>query len=112
MILGLVGHSNGGVGKGCLLNVTIAGCFVTVGGGGGGTARRIGLCARDGCGGGGLGGTVLNGVSTYSLLLRSASGRGVASETGGGGRKGAKGAVTGAGTLMIGARGRCVRGRD
>lgn len=117
MMEGRVGHSNGGEGNGSLLNVAIAGCFVTGavddgGGGGGGTGRRTGLCALDGWIGGGLGGVVLNGVSTYSLLLRSASGLGVASETGGGGRKGANGAVTGAGTLMIGARGRCVRGRD
>lgn len=32
--------------------------------------------------------------------------------TGGGGRKGAKGAVSGGGTLIMGARGRCARGGD
>lgn len=82
------------------------------------------------------------GVSTYTLSLRSVSGRGASSDTcgppaaaatrpdsgvgalvtgvvvvgtnvvAGGLRRGASGAVSGAGALMMGARGRCARGKD
>lgn len=87
------------------------GCLVMgVGTGGTGKGSRAGRVALGGWGGGGDGGVALNGVSTYSFVCRSFSGRGVAKETGGGGRSGGRGAVMGTGTLIIGARGRCARG--
>lgn len=100
---GLAVHSGGS-----LLKEAVAGCFVT--GGGGGNANLAGLCLG-GCGGG-LGTAARIGVSTYSLVARSESGLGADSVTGGGGRRGAKGAVRGIGALMMGARGRCARGKD
>lgn len=105
MMEGLAVHSGGS-----LLKDAVAGCFVT-GGGGNGNANLAGLCNLGGCGGG-LGTAARIGVSTYSLVERSVSGLGAASVTGGGGRSGAKGAVRGIGALMMGARGRCARGRD
>lgn len=105
MIEGLDVHS-----KESLLNVAVAGCLVT-GSVGGGKTNLAGLCNLDGWGGG-LGTTARIGVSTYSLVARSLSGLGAASVTGGGGRKGAKGAISGVGALMMGARGRCARGGD
>lgn len=96
---------------GSFRNETVVGCLVT-GGGGGGIANLGGLCT------GGCTGSVstwpllTKGFSTYSFVARSDSGLGAASVTGGGGRKGAKGAVSGAGTLIMGARGRCARGGD
>lgn len=102
---GLEVHSNGS-----LLKVAVEGCFVT-GGGGDGNANLVGLCDLGGCGGGD--GTAARiGVSTYSLVVRSESGLGTVSVTGGGCRSGASGAIRGVGALMMGARGRCARGRD
>lgn len=109
MIDSLVVHS--GIPGGSLPREAVVGCFVT-GGGGGRSASRVGRWALGGWAGGGLGGAPLNGVSTYSLAERSQWGLGVARDTGGGGRSGARGAVMGAGALIIGARGRCARGRD
>jgi hypothetical protein len=67
---------------GSLLKDAVAGCFVT---GGVGRASRVGRWFLGGWGGGGgVGGfAVLNGVSTYSLVALSFSGRGAASVTGG-----------------------------